>query len=193
MNVDTDRLANEYIQHHQDGKYNIVPILPTSGIQLHMEGGTVTYQFKQTIMQARPKLNHQKYLCDKKQWKQVNFDSINWESHRRALNNLQARRTILIKYLNDITPVGKVVNMYDPKYPTNCPSCLEAVKTQDHMLQCPCPNRQVWRDSLLKAITAVISITPGRHSTHVGRHQLLNRPTEHNDPDSFTGSSSNCW
>jgi hypothetical protein len=37
LNVNANRLANEYIQHHQNGEYNIVPILLTSGIQLHME------------------------------------------------------------------------------------------------------------------------------------------------------------
>jgi hypothetical protein len=52
LNVDADRLANEYIHQHQDDKYNIVPLLPTSGIQLNMEGGTVTYHLKKTVMQV---------------------------------------------------------------------------------------------------------------------------------------------
>jgi hypothetical protein len=66
------------------------------------------------------------------------------------------QRTILIKYLNGIAPVGKVVNKYDPKYPTSCPSCQEAQETQDHMLRSPCINRQVWRESLFKAILDVL-------------------------------------
>jgi hypothetical protein len=90
LNVDADRLANEYIIQNQNKAYNIVPILPTSGIQLHMEEGTVTYQLKKTIMQARSKANHQLYLCHKNNWNQADFMNIDWESHRRALNKLQA-------------------------------------------------------------------------------------------------------
>jgi hypothetical protein len=43
LNVDADKLVGAYIQHHQDDDYSIVPLLPTSGAQLNMKGGTVTH------------------------------------------------------------------------------------------------------------------------------------------------------
>jgi hypothetical protein len=63
MNIDADKLAGDYIHTHPDESYHMVPILPNSGIQLNMPGGTVTYQLKKTVMQARPQSEHQKYLC----------------------------------------------------------------------------------------------------------------------------------
>jgi hypothetical protein len=152
LNVDVDRMADEYIQQNQEEDYTVVPLLPTSGIQLNMEGGTVTYRLKKTVMQARSQHIHREYLCGKNDWTPSDFQQIDWESHRRALNKFPARRTILVKYLNDITPVGKLVNRYDPKYPPNCPSCPAEQETQDHMLTCPCIERQQWRDRLLNAI-----------------------------------------
>jgi hypothetical protein len=43
LNVEADKLANEYIQRHHDDEYNKVPLLPTSGAQLNMFGSTITY------------------------------------------------------------------------------------------------------------------------------------------------------
>jgi hypothetical protein len=77
---------------------------------------------------------------------------IDWESHRQALNKFPSRRTILIKYLNNIAPVGKLVNRYDHKYPAGCPSCPEELETQEHMLQCPCIKRVEWRETFVKEI-----------------------------------------
>jgi hypothetical protein len=138
MNVDADKLAGEYIQTHQEESYHIVPILPNSGVQLNMPRGTVTYRLKKTVMQARPQREHQKYLCQKNNWTQNTFHMINWESHHQALNKHPKQRTILIKYVNDIAPVGRIVSKYDPKYPAGCPSCPEGNETQEHMMKFPC-------------------------------------------------------
>jgi hypothetical protein len=81
---------------------------------------------------------------------------IDWESHRQAFNKHQKHRTILIKYANDIAPVGRIVSKYDPKYPAGCPSCSEENETQEHMMQCPCPKRQEWRHKLSDRITNIL-------------------------------------
>jgi hypothetical protein len=74
-------------------------------------------------MEARVQKNHKQFLCTKYNWDSTIFADIAWEAHRRALNQLTHKKTILIKYLNGIVPVGKVVNRYDKKYAINCPSC----------------------------------------------------------------------
>jgi Reverse transcriptase-like len=156
LNVDADSLADEYIQQNRDIDYSIVPILPTSGAQLNMPGGTVTYRLKQTVMQARSQRDHQQYLCCKNNWTIEDFENIDWESHRQALNHYPTRRTILTKYLHNMAPVGKLVNRYDPKYPAGCPSCLTAQETHEHMLKCPCTKRAEWRDKFLTAIKGIL-------------------------------------
>jgi hypothetical protein len=132
-----------------------------------MTGGTITYRLKRTVMQARALRDQQKYLCNKNNWTSKEFTTIDWESHRQALNQHQRKRTILIKYLNNMAPVGKLVNRYDPKYPAGCSSCSEERETQEHMLICPCPKREEWRDKFIKAITTILedyNIPPQLHS-----------------------------
>jgi hypothetical protein len=156
LNVDADKLAGEYIQQHYNDEYGIVPLLPTSGAQLNMEEGTVTHQIKRTVMQARSKRDHKAYLCQKNAWTPTKFNTINWESHRQALNRIPKKRTILVKYLNNIAPVGKMVNKYDPKYTAGCPSCPAECETQEHMLQCPCVKREEWRLKFVQSIQEIL-------------------------------------
>jgi hypothetical protein len=157
LNVDADKLVGAYIQTHEDDQYSIAPLLPTSGAQLKMKGGTVTHQLKQTVTQARSKQIHKQYLCKKNNWTPTDFQTIDWESHCQALNQIPAKRTILIKYLNNIAPVGKIVHKYNPKYTAGCPSCTEAMETQEHMLQCPCEKREEWQLRTIQNITAILS------------------------------------
>jgi hypothetical protein len=50
-------------------------------------------------------------------WSDEEIDDINWAAHGRALRRHDKRRETMVKYLNDILPLGHRVNMYDPKYP----------------------------------------------------------------------------
>lgn len=70
---------------------------------------------------------------------------IDWVSHGRALNRMNSHKSTLVKYLNDILPVGKVVHRYDPKYPLSCPSCPAAIEDRDHFWRCPAISWQQWR------------------------------------------------
>jgi hypothetical protein len=124
--------------------------------QCHINGGTITHQLKQTILEARAQQNHKKFLCKKHQWDEQAFNDIAWEAHRRALNQLQHKKTILIKYVNGIAPVGKMVNRYDKKYAINCQSCEAAIETQDHLITCINPKREAWRQNLLNNIKTVM-------------------------------------
>jgi hypothetical protein len=121
-------------------------MMPTNTAQLHINGETITHQLKRTIMAERAQTNHKKFLCNKHIWDETIFNDIAWEVHCRALNQLQQKKIILTKYVNGIAPVGKVVNRYDQKkYALNCPSCKEAIETQDHLLVCPHPKREARR------------------------------------------------
>jgi len=152
LNVDADSLADGYIVHHWEDKYDTAPLLPTSGVQLHLKHGTVSSRLKRELRWARTGAPFREVLCNKNMWTDEIFESIDWEDHRRALNRLNKNRTILIKYLNGITPVGKMVNRYDPKYPANCPSCQEPEETQDHLHRCQESKRQAWRSTTLSVI-----------------------------------------
>ena len=123
--------------------YHKSPLFPVSGVQLHLPIGTVTHKLKRELRLARHEEPLKEYLCDKFGWERQVFDDIDHESFRRALRRLDKHRTTLTKHVNDITPVGRRVHRYDPKYPRGCTSCGIEEETADHMAICP--NRDKWR------------------------------------------------
>jgi hypothetical protein len=144
LNCQVDDLADEYLQSHQVD-HSKVPLLPTTGCQLHLTQGTVTRDIKTELKLARTVPPMKEKLCLLNHWSQEEFDSIDWNSHGRALNRLQKHKSTLVKYLNDIHPVGKMVHRYHPKYPPSCPSCPAPLEDREHFWRCPAPSRNQWR------------------------------------------------
>ncbi len=159
LNVDADHLAGGYIERHWDEDYSIAPIYPTSGCQIDLPHGTTTYKLKRELRWARTEPLYRAYLCKKYKWNDTTFSDVDWECLRRALNRKRNDRTLLTKYLNDITPVGHMVHRYDPKYSPQCPSCSQPDETQEHLVHCPAAPRKQWRatflDTLRKTLTTL--------------------------------------
>jgi hypothetical protein len=84
-------------------------------------------------------------LCSKHGWDEVAYNSIDWVAQGRALHNLIKHKSTLVKYLNDILPVSKLVHQFDPKYPANCPSCPATIEDREHFWRCPAVSRHKWR------------------------------------------------
>ena len=53
LNVGADKLAGDYLAANPDKDYTHVPVLPSSGIQLNLPAGTITYNMKVELSQAR--------------------------------------------------------------------------------------------------------------------------------------------
>ena len=149
LNVDADHLANEFISEHQDFAYGWVPILPPTQVQLNFSQGTVTYKLKRTTRLARIAPPLEKKLKKKYAWSDATFQDVDWEASRRALNRLRQHKVTLIKHLNNVPPVGKLVHSYDPKYPAGCPSCAAILEDRHHLYQCNAPSRLDWRKKFL--------------------------------------------
>ena len=145
LNVDADRLADQYLQAHQDKNYNTAPLLPTTGAQLHLRSGTVNSKIKRELRLARTIGPLREKLCTDNGWSEETFDSIDWEAHRLALNRLNKHHVTLVKHLNNVTPVGRFVHRYNIKYPKDCPSCNTPEETRKHLYRCPAPSREAWR------------------------------------------------
>jgi hypothetical protein len=156
LNVDADRLANEYIQANQDKEYRWVTLLPTSGAQLHLPTGTITYQMKKQVKEAKTSPQLKAHMCKKNGWEPAILEMIAWEPHRRAINRHAKQKVTMVKFLHGITPVGKRLSKYDKKYSAQCPSCEEPMETQEHLYQCTHPTRQQWRDQFKEALKHVM-------------------------------------
>jgi hypothetical protein len=177
LNCDADELAGEYLQEHPDLDHTRVPILPTSGCQLHLAKGTTTHKIKLALKHARSVPPMRAKLCHKHAWDEETFDDIDWDSHGKALRRLQKHKKTLVQYLNDIHPVGKRVHMYDPKYPENCPSCPAPVEDREHLWRCPAQSRQKWRKecygAMLKTLTEQDTALPVQELLVDALHRLL--------------------
>ena len=145
LNCKADKLAERFFQQSPMMDHSVVPLLPTAGCQLHLAHGTTTHDIKRELSLARTVPPMKAKLCHKHAWSEDEFDMIDWVSHGRALNRLNSHKSTLVKYLNDILPVGKMVHSYDLKYPLSCPSCPAAIEDRDHLWTCPAISRQQWR------------------------------------------------
>ena len=149
LNVDADQLANAFISTHPDLDYGRVKPLPHAGVQLNLPAGTVTYKLKRTLRNARTAPPLASKLKKDNDWSDNTFHDINWEASRRALRRLRKAKVQLVKHLHNMTPVGKLVNSYNPKYPAGCPSCNDPIETRSHVYQCPATTRAIWRHKFL--------------------------------------------
>jgi len=61
----------------------------------------------------------------------------------------------MVKYVHGILPVGWLVNKYDKKYSSTCPSCHAAVETTHHLHHCPSAARALWRKTTQQAFRKV--------------------------------------
>ena len=155
LNCEADALAGEFIDANHSMAYEWVPILPTSGLQLNLPTGTVTAKHKRAVRLAKhepPMIQHMK---EQNHWDDQTFRTIDWEAHRIALRRNRKMKCTLVKHLHRITPIGKRVHKYDPKYPPECPSCCMAqgdMETEEHLYECNSPSRRKWKATCLKTL-----------------------------------------
>ena len=151
LNVDADKLAGDFMNDYPDKDYATVHVLPSSGIQLNLPAGTITYNVKKELSWARTTEPMKQYMIKKYNWEEDTFEDIEWEAHRRAVNRFHKRRITLNKYLGRCLPVGKVVHRRDPiRYRASCASCPEECEEYDHVFQCP--SRHEWRKKFLRGL-----------------------------------------
>ena len=165
--MDADKIADQYIQQNPDHAFHQVPLLPTSGIQLHLPVGTVTHKLKRELRLARTEPPLRAHLCERFGWSGETYEDIDWESFRRAMRRLDKHRTTLTKHVNNYAPVGTRVHRDDPKYPRGCSSCGAEEENADHLLVCP--ERSQWRKDCMSAIAAFFE----RWDTPLDSQELL--------------------
>mgnify|MGYP000316897559 CR=1 FL=1 len=108
LNVDADKLAWDYMAAHPNKDYAVVPILQTSGIQLHLPAGTITYNTKKEVSMAMTTEPMKQHMIKKHHWEEATFLDIEWEAHRRAANRHHKQRTTLNKHLGNYLPDKKL-------------------------------------------------------------------------------------
>ena len=172
VTVDADKLAGDYMTAHPDKDYTVVPMLPTSGVQLYLPSGTITYNMKKEASMATTTYPMKKYMIKKCSWEEDTFLDIKWEAHRRAANQHHKQRTTLNKHLGNFFLVGKVVSRYDPvKCRSDCPACSTGdgtcLETCSHVHRCP--SRSDWRKKNISGLRTKL----GSFGTEIGLMEMM--------------------
>jgi hypothetical protein len=80
LNCDADRAASQYVwQEHANPQ--VVPPLPNTPSQLHIQGKSITGHIKQRIRDQSTVPALQQYLMKKFQWSEDTFECIDWTSY----------------------------------------------------------------------------------------------------------------
>jgi hypothetical protein len=147
LNIEADRLAGDYFRDMHTHTCQQAIRLSSNKAQLHVAGkGTITNHLKQVCRQSYSMPILKEYLHSKNcHWTNEVFDMIDWRAHSQTVARYRHQQNTLVKMLHDKLPVGSLTSLYDPKYPSHCPTCKEPNEDCNHLLRCPHESRQKWR------------------------------------------------
>ena len=92
LNCRANELAEQYPQEFPEMDQSRVSILPTSGCQLHLAAGTITYNHKLNLTHARTVPPLRQKLSDCNAWDDTVFNKINWTAHGQAHKQLKKHK-----------------------------------------------------------------------------------------------------
>ena len=153
LNVDADSKAGQFQDLHGQDR-PIVLLTPRTHALLHLLEGTVTSSFAATLRHAYCGPPLLEYIRTRNQWSEATIDSINWQAHGSAIRKQLPRRLHYVKFVHDILPTHSRKNRLDNGKRT-CPCCQHHHEDRDHILRCPAPERNQWRQKLLKKLSEV--------------------------------------
>ena len=151
MNVDADKLAT-YELHEFGQIYKIVPFDPSCGVALCIDGSTITRNIERSVQEKLFLGPLRSYLCNRFQWSNETFDSIDWESFSQVYSHFPRSRKFFYQFGWKKLPTGARLHSREARYDDRCPSCYCADESDDHLFRCTHQDRRQWRISLIKGI-----------------------------------------
>ncbi|OEU13908.1 hypothetical protein FRACYDRAFT_242262 [Fragilariopsis cylindrus CCMP1102] len=135
LNSEADELATIGLKRLQEKP--IVPMDPNTCIQFHIEGRTITRNFKNTVREIIQLKPLRKFYCDRFKWSDNIFDLIDWDIFRPVYKKHLATKGIqwIHKFCIKKLPTGERVHQRDHFHDKRCASCLEH-EDDNHILQC---------------------------------------------------------
>jgi hypothetical protein len=125
-----------------------VPRMPLNGAQLHIQGAMINSGDKTAICNAFTALALITQIQQRNEWTPQTMATINFISHKQALDRLSTRHPQLVKLCHDILPAAKLTNRYNSVLSAKCHLCKHDTEDLDHLLQCNHPERKLWHHTL---------------------------------------------
>ena len=159
MNVDADKLANEYQKKDKQYRPKVSPseICPA---MIHIRGATITGRFKKILQRAAMEPPFIQYLCNRYKWDPTTVRLISWDSVPLILRTFGGAQpqTTVVKLIGDILPTNAWLYKIKQRDSWSCPLC-GAKETTHHIFQCPHESRITWRRAMMKDLRSFLNKT----------------------------------
>jgi hypothetical protein len=157
MNVHADHLATDYLENYAEPS-KIIPFIRPSQASLTINGETITRRFASRLRLTASGPNIERQLKLRNNWTHSTFQSINSKVPGKALTTMEnSQKVFVIKFAHGHLPTRRHMNRIGEAESDKCPSCLQCVETDWHILSCP--NRSTSRNTILENLNDVLQIT----------------------------------
>ena len=119
LNVQADKLAGDLIK--QCNPIFIGPFIPSTNLQLIINGKEITSKIAQTIRYEYGFQALHDHILSDTGWHEDTFHKVNWETHRIAHQREQKFQHFNIKFCHNVLPLAYTMHRRDPKHSNKCP------------------------------------------------------------------------
>ena len=152
LNIHADELATLGLRNLLPSP--IVPMDPTTHVQIHHATGTITKKLMPTVRSfcQLPALKSY-YLCNFK-WTRKDFDNIDWIIFTPVYTKHSKKyQAFTHKYAMRKLPTGSRMERNGGNEESQCSTCRQAHEDDDHLFQCP--KRPAYRKKILEALNTI--------------------------------------
>jgi len=153
LNAEADELATTGLKLLQEKPR--VPMDPETAIQFHLDGRTITRDFKRSVRELLSLPSLQKFYLEKFGWSDTVFGTVDWDIFRPVYKKYIVKNGIqwMHKFCIRKLPTGERVHKRDHFHDKRCASCWHSLEDDDHIFRCT--KRKAHRRSIIKQINVL--------------------------------------
>ena len=121
LNCDADHLAAQYLADNSTINHRYATVFPQAACALHLWHGTLTYNHKLELQNARTYPSFKAKLCHSNTWETQDFDTIDWTAHSQALRRHEKCRAYLRQIPTRFTPPWEANSPIQPQISSKHP------------------------------------------------------------------------
>ena len=157
MNVDADLLATVELKEY--GRiHDSIPFDPACGAALSVDGRTITRDIERTIQEKLFLTPLQSYMCNRFNWSNKTFESIDWGAFSQVYSQFTRSRKFFYQFGWKKLPTGARLYSRESRFDDRCPSCQCPDESDDHIFRCNHVDRRKWRYTLIQGIRTKLSV-----------------------------------
>ena len=152
LNIHADELATLGLQNLLPSP--MVPMDPTTHVQLHHATGTITKKLMPTVRSFCQIPALKRYYLRNFKWTRHDYDNIDWMLFAPVYTkHSKKNQAFTHKYAMRKLPTGSRMERNGGNEESQCSTCRQAHEDDDHLFQCP--KRPAYRKKILEALNTI--------------------------------------